>query len=227
MLIHVDNDHLNREEDEMKRIKPKHKPIGPPEPKEPGRNITKFLWKPLVINEEERWLETATYREIWKSWAYVSWYEKIRWIGPNCRRCGNDNTIEYRTKTWYGLAFGTKYLKCRNCFVKYAIPKNRTDKVIYEYDINKINPAPLGNGEMNRVKIVEIVNAVKPGETTEIPHYDLMLAMYDGNADAVDGTIGYSREYANKIAEECGGVTIGFSFCSNTWIVRSTIPVGG
>ena len=92
----------------MKKIKLKHKPIGPPEPKEPGRNITKFLWKPLTINEEERWLETVTYRELWRSFAWVSWYEKICWIGLACRRCGNDDTIQYRIKTWYGLPFGTK-----------------------------------------------------------------------------------------------------------------------
>lgn len=79
--------------------------------------------------------------------------------------------------------------------------------------------------EMSRAEIVEIVNAVKPGETTEIPHYDLCLAMYDDDADAVDGTIGYSRKYANKIAEECGDVTIGFSYYSHSWIVHSTIPV--
>lgn len=29
-------------------------------------NVTKFLWKPKLIGDEKRWLEKATWEQIWK-----------------------------------------------------------------------------------------------------------------------------------------------------------------
>lgn len=46
----------------MRFILPEHRYI------EPGttRTVTKFLWLPIIIRDEIRWLEVATYREVRK-----------------------------------------------------------------------------------------------------------------------------------------------------------------
>lgn len=64
----------------MRRPNPKYKKVGPPRPVYPYRIVTKFLLKPLTINEEERWLETASWHEVWHEWLHVSWWEKLHWV---------------------------------------------------------------------------------------------------------------------------------------------------
>lgn len=82
----------------MRKHVPKHKRIGPPQPKLNYRYVTEFLLKPLKIGEEERWLETATWYETYRSFAgHIFWWEKLRWVDPETEIFPDmENKLRYR-----------------------------------------------------------------------------------------------------------------------------------
>jgi len=50
---------------------------------EENRTISKFLWFPVTINGETRWLERATFLQCWYSPAFRSgnpYWINVRWV---------------------------------------------------------------------------------------------------------------------------------------------------
>ena len=56
------------------------------------RTVTKYLAMPVIIGNEMRWLETATYQERYTNFGW----RKIRWIDVD----GNDQESEYGFTYW-------------------------------------------------------------------------------------------------------------------------------
>jgi len=53
---------------------------GPPRPKVEHRVRKAFLFTPLTINNERRWLETVYIREVWRLWAYCSSWQPVDFL---------------------------------------------------------------------------------------------------------------------------------------------------
>jgi hypothetical protein len=56
------------------------------------RFIKRFLWWPLKIENETRWLENAIYKEVLVVAAGTHFYEKVCWIDP-CSDCGGSGFV--------------------------------------------------------------------------------------------------------------------------------------
>ncbi len=74
---------------------------------------------------------------------------------------------------------------------------------------------------MNRNEIINLARKLKSNETTEIPHDEMMKAMYQHYPEDVHRAFLYSEacEFAEGIANICN-VTIKFRDSSNTWVIR-------
>ena len=50
------------------------------------RTITRFLWLPLELNREVRWLERATWAEVCRGSRHGLWWDQTHWINSQVER---------------------------------------------------------------------------------------------------------------------------------------------